>query len=174
MEKCTIYYDDTKLTCREYADILSDYDQIFCKPASEYINSPLIYEENSLVGFLFESNKENVPYAIRHIIWRIIMDKKGTYFLAVTGGNRELKAIRCAVEELEVRGYDVSNIYSKYMFEKYHMDIETSAAKIVADLENGEAQYRIYKQMAAKLEKKELRRMLRKELKEYKKYKVNH
>ena len=171
MNWCTVYYDDTKSSCREYAKLFGQYEGILCKPASEYIGYPLIYEENSAVGFVFESDKDNVPYAVRHIIWRIIMSKKGQYFLAVTGGDRELTAIRCAVEDLEVRGYEVSNVYSKYMFEKYHMELGISAEKIVSDLENGEEQFRIYAKAAQGMSKKELRKMLRNELKEYKKHK---
>lgn len=171
MSWCTVYYDDSRSSCREYVEIFEGYEGVLCKPASEYVEYSLIYEENSVVGFVFESDKDNVPYCIRHIFWRIIMSKKGQYFLAVTGGNRELTAIRCAVEDMEVRGYEVSNVYSKYMFEKYRMELELCVGKIVADMENGEAQFRIYAQAVRGMSRKELRKMLRSELKEYKEHK---
>lgn len=170
MEKCTIYYDDSKSSCRAAAEALSCYEEVTCKKTSEFARQTFIYEGSSNVGFIFESDKEKVPYAIKHIIWRIVMNKGGYVFVVVTGGAREFEALKTVNDELSQRGYQISNLYSKYIFEKNHLDSKEMITKIIQDMEKQEAKYPLFRQKISGMTKKELRKVLKSGYKEFRLY----
>lgn len=170
MDSLTIYYDDNKLKCTKYAELFSKYDNVICKKASDFLNRSVIHEENENVGFLFESNMEKVPYAVSHIIWKLIMNKPGNCFVMVTGGSREISALRTARTDLERRGYHVNSIYLQYIFDKYHMDIQEAVEKMMSDFEMGYKNILHYKEKAKNFTSKQIKKKLRKELQSYKHY----
>lgn len=170
MYSVTIYYDD-KSVCREYIEAFSRYDGITCKRAEDYQEIPFIFEENDNVGFLFESTKEKIPPAVRYVMERLVMNKNGRCFVAVIGGRREIAALRESGTELKKRGYKVKNIYSQYMFEKYHLDIESAVKKMTDDVENEQNNLELHREWAQEQTAKQMRRYLRRELKQYKNYK---
>lgn len=171
MENCTIYYDDTKRSCQLMARKMSEYENIICKKASDFTRQAFIYEGCANVGFLLESDKEQVPYEMKHVISRIVMDKSSYVFVVVTGGSREFKSLKTVNDELSQRGYRLSNIYSKYIFEKHHMDQQEVVGKIIGDMEKKEARYPELKEKVDGLSKKELRKALKTGYREYRKYK---
>lgn len=171
MENCTIYYEDTKHSCQLIAEKLSGYEGITCKKASEFTRQTFIFEGNSNVGFIFESDKEKVPYAMKHIIWRIVMDKANYVFVVVTGGAREFEALKCVNDELSQRGYGISNLYSKYIFEKNHLDTKEVIHKILQDMETQEAKYPAFREKINGMSKKELRKVLKSGYQEFRCYK---
>lgn len=169
MEKCTIYYDDS-LSSREFTDMLAKYEHITCKQADEFTDYLPVYEENKKVGFIFESNKEKLPSTIKHIIGSIVMDKAGECFLFAAGGERELMALRSASADLERRGYQVVNLYSKYLFERFHMNKEEGAERIVSDLESGEESYPGFRKRISDMPRREMRKTIYREYRNYRKY----
>lgn len=171
MENCTIYYEDTKHSCQLMAQKMSEYDNIMCKKASDFTRQTFVYEGSPNVGFIFESDKEQVPYEMKHVISRIVMDKSNYVFVVVTGGSREFESLKTVNDELSQRGYRLSNIYSKYVFEKHHMDQQEVIGKIIGDMEKKEARYPELKEKVDGLSKKELRKALKTGYREYRKYK---
>lgn len=170
MRSVTIYYDDEKSICREYIEIFSEYEGITCKKVTDFGDTPIIFEDNDHVGFLFESTKEKIPSAVRHVIERLIMNKKGRCFVAVTGGRREMAALREANMELAKRGYQVKNVYSQYLFEKSHMDIIKAVEKMMEDAENELNNLELYKQRVEEHTNRQIRKYMRRELRAYKDY----
>ncbi len=169
VKKIVIFYDDTKTTCREYARMLEKHGQVECRKASEELNHTLIFAGEGKFGLMFESNYGEVPYEILHVIWRITADKKEHPVLLITGGSREFKALRTAAHELGQRGYIVKNIYSRYLIQKQKMKTEDAVEWIIHDLEENRENIPEKEQLKA-MNKRELRRRLREELKSYKKY----
>lgn len=171
MRLVTVYYDDEKGSCRQYIEAFSAYEGVICKKASEFQNQAIIFEDNDNVGFVFESTKEKIPASVRHVIERLVMNKQGRCFIAVIGGSREMIAIREANTELSRRGYKVKNVYSQYLFEKFHLNTTEAVKKIVDDVENEKNNLESYRERAQEHTTKQMRKFLRRELREYKKYK---
>lgn len=71
---------------------------------------------------------------ISHIICRMIMNKRGKCFLIVTGGNKEMKALKSAVNRLEKRGYHVLRCCSPYLLEKKNLSVQEGIEKIMKDI----------------------------------------
>lgn len=71
---------------------------------------------------------------ISHIISRMIMNKRGKCFLIVTGGNKEMKALKSAVNHLEKRGYHVLRCCSPYLLEKKNLSVQEGIEKIMKDI----------------------------------------
>lgn len=169
VDKCTIYYDDTNHSSTYLAEQLGEHSDIECKRASDYKGEKMIIESNRIVGFVFPSVDGSLPYNIKHLIWKIIMNKENNIFLVVSDGSRELKAVKSAMDTLHDRGYKVKNVYSKYIFEKYH--VENYAEKILEDLNSNHSEFLKKLEESKELSKKELRKYVRKNMKEYKQYK---
>lgn len=170
MQELIIFYDDAKAGCTRYAEQFAKYQEVDCRKASEYQKEKLIFATGARVGFVFESENGQVPYAISHIIWRMIADKKREHMIFVTGGSREFQAIRTAREDLEQRGYRVGSIYIRYLFEKYRLKEEETAGWLLKDMETGQSRADMRKKYES-MSHRELVRYMRRELKEYKKYK---
>lgn len=168
-DKCTIYYDDMNHSSVYFAEQLGEHPNIECKRASDYKDEKMIIESNRIVGFVFPSDNGSLPYNIKHLIWKIIMNKENDIFLVVSDGSRELKAVKSAIDTLSDRRYKVSNVYSKYVFEKYH--INNYVEKVLEDLNNNHSGYLKQLEESKKLSKKELRKYVRENMKDYKKYK---
>lgn len=176
MDQITVYYDGDKSKCREYAEFLSKIENVTCKNAADYTEEFMIQESNSVVGFIYESGKETIPYSIKHVIWRLIMNKNGKCFVIVLGGSKELLSLREAAEELETRGYTVVKGYTQYFFEKNKMKPEESAAWVLNEVENHQEGSLLSKGRELKEELKtssDLRKKLRKERKNYRMYRKN-
>ena len=75
MEKLIIFYDDTKKSCRDFAQGLEKYENVECRKASDYKNQTLIFSRNCRTGIVFESDNGRVPDVISHVIWRIVADR---------------------------------------------------------------------------------------------------
>lgn len=173
MEKLIIFYDDAKAGCCRCAEKLAQYDHVECRKASDYREKSLIFATGAKIGLLFESENGRVPYGISHIIWRMTADKKKEHMILVTGGSRELKAIRTARRDMEKRGYNVRDIYTRYMLEKNRLSEEDAIEWVINDVETGETGTQI-KTRFRNLSKKELRKELRREIKAYRRFQKDH
>lgn len=100
MTEITIFYDDTKKSCQDYAGRFAEHENVECKKASEYRDQQMIFNKGTKIGLIFESENGKVPYSILHIIWRLIADKKEKHMIFVTGGDREFRAIKAAADEI--------------------------------------------------------------------------
>lgn len=171
MKAVTVYYDDQKESCRKYAEIFEGYDQVICKKLSAYDAGNIVFESNEWVGFLFESDGEQVPYKMNRLFQKIVMSKKGCYFVHVTGGRRELTAARMAYHELESRGYRNANIYSQYYFEKYHLDEQQAVCQMLESIEQEHgmtSEEEEFKKQKPEMTARQIRKSLRRDLKKYK------
>jgi hypothetical protein len=164
-----IFYDDKKSSCRQYAEELMKYEDVICKKASEYQNKTVIFELDNHVGFLFESENGKIPKAITHVICSTVMGKKETPILIVTGGGREIKAIKSAKDTLNTRGYSIKNIYTKYVFDKYDYNVIAAVRQIMSDVEN-QKENLLFKDKTRGLSSKQLKKHIRMEVKAYKSY----
>ena len=169
MENCTIYYDDMNRHCRQYAESLSSHPNVVCKKMSDYKETSHIYEANRAVGFIYHSGYGQISYELNHIIWRIVLPKDSYIFLLVADGGREMDAIRLVAKELEHRGHQVTNIYSEYFFDRYH--VVDRAQKILTDIEKGESIWQKEQERLKKMDRKELRHHLKENMKNYRSYK---
>lgn len=170
MKEITIYYDDTRLSCQTFAELFSKYENVQCKKASDFVDQNMIFTNREKVGFVFESQNGKVPYAVSHIMWKLVGDKTQPYMLCVTGGSREFNAVKTAHTDLKQRGYNVQYIYTKYVLvEKYKMGAEDAVKRMMSDMESGQGNIPI-KENYQDHSKKELRRHLYGELKNYRKY----
>lgn len=170
--KCTIYYDDTNKSSTFFAEQLSGHPNIEMKKASDYKDENMIVVSNCMAGFIFPSENGEIPYNIKHIMWKMIMKKSNDIFLVVSDGSRELKAIKSAMDVLGARNYTISHVYSKYIFEK--LQVENPAEKVIEDLGNNESAFMSHQQATKGFSKRELRKYIREDMKEYKKYKKHH
>ena len=166
MEKLIIFYDDTKAGCCRCVSRFETYENVECRKASDYKDKTLIFATGAKVGFVFESENGKVPYAISHIIWRMVGDKKEEHMLLVTGGSREFRAIRSATKDMEKRGYHVRYIYTRYMLEKYKVKEEDAIEWRLTDIQTGQIRNDI-KEKYAGMTKKEARKELLRELRAY-------
>ena len=89
--------------------------------------------------------------------------------IMVTGGQRELAAIRSAQDDMEKRGYHVAHIYIRYILEKYKLREENAVQWIMTDMETGQSGKDL-REKYLNMPKKELRKSLRRERKAYRKY----
>ena len=89
--------------------------------------------------------------------------------ILVTGGRRELKAIRAAETDMEKRGYSIGNIYIRYILDKYKVKEEEAVEWILDDLETGQAKDDAKKKYS-NMPRRELKKVLRREFREYRKY----
>ena len=87
---------------------------------------------------LFRSEGRKVSPAADQMIGKLVISKSGRYFVFVTGGKRELRAAMEAYNNLQARGYKGANVYSKYYFEKYHMDEKQAVTSVLAEEEADE------------------------------------
>lgn len=174
MDKLIIFYDDTKASCRKYAEIFAEYEEVECRKASDYGENQLVFAPDERIGLVFESENGKVPYVMSHVIWRLVAGKSHNHLLVVTGGAREFQAIRTAAKDMEERGYKVKNIYTRYLFEKYKITPDMAVNDIMCDLAAGDEnilQREKLESMTKNMSKRELRKSFRRELKEYRKYK---
>lgn len=169
MKYCTVYYDDINKRCRQYAEDLKKYSNVECRKISEYKEKSNIYEANEVVGFIFHSGYGKISYELKRVIWRITIPKDSYIFLVVADGGREMDSIRSAAKEFEERGYHVTNIYSEYFFDKYH--VTDRVKKIMDDMEKGESLWEKERENLKGMEGKELRHHLKENLKNYRDYK---
>lgn len=170
MKKLIIFYDDTKTSCCGYTERFSQYQNVECRKASDVGNQRLIFARNCRVGLVFESENGKVPYAIMHVIWRLIADKKERHLLLVSGGKRELRAIHAAAENLRQRGYHPGYIYTGYQFEKQKVKEGETVPWIMSELQEEKENVPL-KDSLKNMSKRELRKQLRKEIKQYRQYK---
>lgn len=136
LEWVTIYYDDTKHGCRRYVKEFQKYNKVECKKASEFLGAKCIVGYGSAAVFLFEGGLRQTPYAIRHIIWKILMNKRQICFVTVIGGRKRNKAFHFAAEELKMRGYKVSGGCIGYLPSFTEDEVRQSAALIVHNVRN--------------------------------------
>ena len=169
MENCTVYYDGANSHCRKYAESLSSYPNVVCKKMSDYREEPHIYEQNRDVGFIFHSGYGKVSYDLSHIIWRIVLPKDCYVFLVVADGGREIDAIRNVAKELEHRDIQVTNIYSEYIFDRYH--VVNQAERLLEDMEKGESIWQKEQERLRGMDRKALRHHLKDTMKQYRSYK---
>lgn len=170
MQSVTVYYDDQKESCRRYAEIFAKYEYVECKKISEFVDRNIVFENSERVGFLFESDREKVPYIMKRVIQKIVMNKKGKYFVIVTGGSRELAAAKMAYNDLESRGYKAANIYSQYYFEKCRLNEEQAVKQTLDNIENTDGFGSAFAGEEVRMNSRQIRKILRKGLKDYKKY----
>lgn len=170
MQSVTVYYDDQKESCRKYAEIFAGYEYVECKKISECADKNIIFENSERVGFLFESDREMVPYSMKRVIQKIVMNKKGKYFVNVTGGSRELSAAKMAYNDLESRGYKAANIYSQYYFEKCRLNAEQAVKQILDNIEKADGFGSAFAGEEVEMNSRQIRKLLRRGLKDYKKY----
>ena len=76
MKKLTIYYDDTKQSCRRFADEFLKYENVECRKASEYQEQRIIFDDRVRIGLIFESQDGQIPASVLHIIRRVVADKE--------------------------------------------------------------------------------------------------
>ena len=172
MGKTIIFYDDTKKNCCGCARQFAEQENVECRKISDYLDKKLIFATGARLGFVFESENGKVPYGVSHIVWRVVADKNGDHMILVTGGRRELAAIRTIRDDMEKRGYHASHIYIRYILEKYKLREEDAVKWMLNDMETGQSRKDLqnkYKDMT----KKELARSLRREFRAYKKYQKN-
>ena len=169
MNNCTVYYDDWNKRCRQYAEELERYPNIECRKISEYKEKANIYEANETVGFIIHSGYGRISYEVKRIIWRITIPKNSYIFLVVADGGREMDSIRSAAKEFEERGYHLTNIYSEYFFDKYH--VTDRVQKILDDIQRGESLWKKEQEKLGKMGGRELRHHLKENLKSYRDYK---
>ena len=169
MGKIIIFYDDTKASCCRWIGRFEGHEDVECRKASDYAEKRLIFATGAKVGLIFESQNGKVPYAVSHIIWRMTADKKEKHMILVTGGRRELKAIRAAETDMEKRGYSIENIYIRYILDKYKVKEEEAVEWILDDLETGQAKDDAKKKYS-NMPRRELKKVLRREFREYRKY----
>lgn len=169
MNKIIIFYEDTKESCRKFAQEFAAHENIQCRKASDYAKEPIIFASNARIGLIFESSSGKIPGDIAHIIQKLVADKTKDHMILVTGGGQELRTVRAAVSDMEQRGYHVANIYTKYFLQKTHLDIPDAAAQIFNDLQNRQPTP-LPKEELKELSKKELRRRLRVELRQYRRF----
>ena len=168
MEQITVYYDEQKESCRRYAEFFNEYEEIECKKMSVYQEESIVFESNKRVGFLFESEGREVSPVAEKMIKKLVISKSGCYFVFVTGGKRELRAAMEGYNELQNRGYKGANVYSRYYFEKYHMDEGQAVKQIVESIEKEDGIVPVLADRDPELSAKDVRKKIRKELKEYK------
>lgn len=97
------------------------------------------------------------------------MKKSNDIFLVVSDGSREMRVIKSSMDILTARGYMISHAYSKYIFEK--LQVENPPEKVWEDLGNNESAFMAHQQATKGFSKRELRKYMQEDLKEYKKYK---
>lgn len=169
MKKLVIFYDDAKQSCCDYVSEFAKHENVEVRKASEHRDKSMIFATGASIGLVFESKNGKIPYEISHVIWRLIADKKESHMILVTGGSRELKAIRSAKNEMGQRGYQVKNVYSKYTLQKRKLEGPAAVEDILEDLTEGK-EHIFPKERFQHMTKKERRRHLRHELKSYRKY----
>ncbi|MCC2256005.1 hypothetical protein LKD70_16560 [Ruminococcus sp. CLA-AA-H200] len=169
MEKIIIFYDDTKTACIRAAEKFGAHENTECRKASEYRDKTLVFAMDAKVGFIFEAENGRVPYVISHIIWRMSADKNREHMLMVTGGRRELKAIRTAEKDMEKRGYHVGSIYTRYILDKYKLTEDESVGLIIEDMITGKTRNE-FREKYSGMSRRELMKHFRNELKAYRKF----
>lgn len=169
MEKLIIFYDDTKPSCCRCISSFQEHENVECRKITENLEKTLIFATGARVGLIFESDDGKVPYAVSHIIWRIVADKNQDHMILVTGGKRELKAIESAQKDMEKRGYHVRHVYFRYLLEKYKVKGEEATDRILKDLETNELRDNV-KEKYRNMTRKEMVKSLRKEFRTYRKY----
>lgn len=172
LKKLVIFYDDTKQSCCDYVSEFEKYGNVDVRKASEHRDKSMIFATGASIGLVFESKNGKIPYEISHVIWRLIADKKESHMILVTGGSRELKVIQTAKNEMEQRGYQVKNVYSKYTLQKRKLEGAAAVEGILADLAEGR-EHIFPRERFRHMTKKERRRHMRNELKAYRKYVKN-
>ena len=103
---------------------------------------------------------------------RLFADKNRNHMLLITCGSRELKAARAAVSDLGERGYHILNLYTRYVMEKNKITPEKAVEWILKDIETEKPKHmkERVKEKYQGMPKRELRKELRRELKEYREY----
>lgn len=167
MEACSIYYDETSnksiTMAKELQKRLSDTK---IKAFSEKLDM-VNYEENKIVGFVFESNLKEIPNKVKWVINHIVMDKKSNIFLIVSGGAGELKAVKSVYDILKSRGYQLENAYTEYLLEKIAPDLESQLNKIENDIKTGVKSLEHIKEDMQSIPKTQLRKLMRQNIKSY-------
>ncbi|MFR9145322.1 MAG: hypothetical protein ACLVJ4_01695 [Mediterraneibacter sp.] len=169
MDKIIIFYDDTRPGCCRIAAEWEKAENVECRKASEYLDKTFVFATNARIGLVSESENGKIPYIISHIIWRLVGDKNGQHMILVSGGRRELKAIRTAINDMAKRGYHVRYIYTRYMLEKYKIKEEDAVHWILNDMETEQLRNDI-KEKYENMSRKERMKELRHELRSYRKY----
>ncbi|MGI6008044.1 MAG: hypothetical protein ACOX8E_11210 [Ruminococcus sp.] len=169
MDKLTIYYEDGKKSCQKFAEVFSQYGNVECRKASEHSARGFIFENQGKTGFLFESDDGKIPFSIMHILQRIVLDKKESHLILVSGGRRETEAAVAAREEMQKRGYQADHVYTRYLLEKFKMSPEDAAGRILNNLEEGRESITLLSEKYGNYSKKEFRQHLIREIRAYRK-----
>ncbi len=149
-DKCTVYYDDTNKSSTFFSEQLSRHPNIEIKKASDYKDETMIVASDRIIGFVFPSENGEIPYNIIY-------------------GSREMRALKSSIDILTARDYIISHAYSKYVFEK--LQVENPPEKIWEDLGNNESAFMARQQATKGFSKRELRKYMQEDMKEYRKYK---
>ncbi len=80
-----------------------------------------------------------------------------------------MRALKSSIDILTARDYIISHAYSKYVFEK--LQVENPPEKIWEDLGNNESAFMARQQATKGFSKRELRKYMQEDMKEYRKYK---
>ena len=72
MTEITIFYDDTKKSCQDYADRFAEQENVECKKASEYLDQQMIFNKGAKIGLIFESER---GYHVNNIYSKYILQK---------------------------------------------------------------------------------------------------
>ncbi len=169
MDKMIIFYEDSKQSCRQFAQKLEQYENVQCRKASLYRDQPLIFAKGSRIGLVFESSNGKVPDIISHVIWRIVAEKQESHMIYITGGSREFLALRRAREDMQARGYAVKYIYTGYILEKLPLEKNRFPEYIMESLKQNREN--VPAKGKKEFSKKEIRKKLWQERKQYKNYK---
>ncbi len=160
MKGLTIYYDDTKQSCQEFAETFSKYDQVVCLRASDYRRQQIIFAPGKTIGLIFESESGKVPRGIERIISKIVASKTDTHLIIVTGGSSEFDSAKTASVNMARRGYTVKNIYTRYLFEKNKLNVQAATDRMICDMKEEKETIHILRQYRKDL-KDETKRNLR-------------
>lgn len=170
MEKCTIYYDGNSAESMAAAETLAG-DTGGRAVEAQSCTGRIIFEENKEVGFVFASDGGDLPQAIRNVAGRIVMDKDSYLFAVVIGGPREVKAVKEIYELLENRGYQLSCAYTEFLLKKISSDRRAQLEQVEEDMANRHGTFAERKKNLQNLSKHELKKVMRRNLKEYLEFK---
>lgn len=166
-----IYYDAQKQSCTEAAALLKAIlPSVTLIPISE-CREYLIFTENNSIGFIFQSSHGKLPEEIKYITSHLVVNKKSYLFALITGGSRELTALKALSDKLKTRGMHLSSAYTEYMLNKFSSDSVRQMEKIALDLEASKETLKEIKQSHEQLSRNEFRKLAKSQLKDYIRFK---
>lgn len=166
MDACTIYCDGNSADSVKAAKVLAE-DIGGNAVAAQSCSERIIYEKNSEVGFIFTSDEGALPAVVRNVVNRIVMDKSSYIFAVVIGGPREVKAVKEIYELLENRGYQLSCAYTEFLLAKISPDWREQFEQVEEDIANRHETFSEGRKYLQSLTRHELKKVMRKNLKEF-------